>query len=88
MNQKTVSYRTYSLALSKLQAELGLDRSITVYDMGNSYGNEPIHLGVNWSAIGTVPASEAVDFAQRLMDAAKAAEGFKYNGYVVTYGEG
>ena len=88
MNQKTVSYRTYSLALSKLQAELDLDRTITVYDMGSNVGNEPIRLGVNWSAIGTVPASEAVDFAQRLMDAAKAAEGFEYNGYVVTYGEG
>ena len=107
MNQKTVSYRTYSLALSKLQAELDLDRTITddsnfkyfffiskisgtitVYDMGSNFGNEPIRLGVNWSAIGTVPASEAVDFAQRLMDAAKAAEGFEYNGYVVTYGEG
>ena len=88
MNQKTVSYRTYSLALSKLQAELDLDRTITVYDMGSHFGNEPIRLGVNWSAIGTVPASEAVDFAQRLMDAAKAAEGFEYNGYVVTYGEG
>ena len=56
--------------------------------MGSNFGNEPIRLGVNWSAIGTVPASEAVDFAQRLMDAAKAAEGFEYNGYVVTYGEG
>ena len=88
MNQKTVSYRTYSLALSKLQAELDLDRTITVYDMGSNFGNEPIRLGVNWSAIGTVPASEAVDFAQRLMDAVKAAEGFEYNGYVVTYGEG
>ena len=88
MNQKTVSYRTYSLALSKLQAELDLDRTITVYDMGSNFGNEPIRLGVNWSAIGTVPASEAVDFAQRLMDAAKAGEGFEYNGYVVTYGEG
>ena len=88
MNQKTVSYRTYSLALSKLQAELDLDRTITVYDMGSNFGNEPIRLGVDWSAIGTVPASEAVDFAQRLMDAAKAAEGFEYNGYVVTYGEG
>ena len=88
MNQKTVSYRTYSLALSKLQAELDLDRTLTVYDMGSNFGNEPIRLGVNWSAIGTVPASEAVDFAQRLMDAAKAAEGFEYNGYVVTYGEG
>ena len=84
MNQKTVSYRTYSLALSKLQAELDLDRTITVYDMGSNFGNEPIRLGVNWSAIGTVPASEAVDFAQRLMDAAKAAEGFEYYGYVVT----
>ena len=56
MNQKTVSYRTYSLALSKLQAELDLDRTITVYDMGSNFGNEPIRLGVNWSAIGTVPA--------------------------------
>lgn len=88
MNQKTVSHRTYYMALSKLQSELDLDRRIAIYDMGSSFGNEPIQLGVNWSAIGIVPASEALDFAQRLMAAAKAAEGFEYNGYVVTYGEG
>lgn len=87
-NQKTVSHRTYYMALLKLQSELDPERRIAIYDMGSSFGNEPIQLGVNWSAIGTVPASEAVEFAQQLMAAAKAAEDFEYNGYVVTYGEG
>lgn len=83
---KKVSYRVYSLALSKLQAALGDDRRISVYDMGGSCG-QPVQLGVNWSAIGTVPASEAVDFARRLTAAAEAAAGFEFNGYHLTFGE-
>ncbi len=83
---KKVSYRVYLLALEKLQAELGYNRRISVFDMGGSFG-QPVQLGVNWSAIGTVPASEAVDFARRLTAAAEAAAGFEFNGYQLAFGE-
>ena len=85
-NMKTVSYRVYCQALSKLREKLGGDRRIEVYDMGGCF-NEPVRLGVNWGAIGTVPAAEAREFARRLMEAADAAEKFEYNGYVIVHGE-
>ena len=83
---KTVSYRTYQQTLSKLQREVSPERHIYVYDMGNGF-DEPVQLGVNWAALGTVPADEAREFAEKLVKAATAAENFEYNGYTVTYGE-
>lgn len=88
---KTVDYRTYSKALSKLQREFynpGPGGSVDIYDCADSVNDEPVRLGVNWSAIGTVSASEARAFAELLMSAAEAAEKFEYNGYMVTYEEG
>ncbi|MBR4545930.1 MAG: hypothetical protein IKO14_08190 [Oscillibacter sp.] len=82
---KTVSYRVYCQALSKLREKLGGDRRIEVYDMNGGF--EAVRLGVNWAAIGTVPAAEAREFASRLMEAADAAEKFEYNGYVIVHGE-
>ena len=52
---KTVSYRVYCEALTKLRHEIGGDRRIEVYDMNG--------------------------------EAAAAAEGFEYNGYVIVHGE-
>lgn len=83
---KTVSYRVYSKALAKLQREISGDRRIQVYEM-NQFDNDTVKLGVNWAAIGTVSTSEAREFAQRLLEAATAAENFEYNGYMITYGE-
>ena len=84
---KTVPYRTYCNALDKLRHRATTDLRIGIYDMGNTFDSDPVRLGVNWAAIGTVPASEAVDFAKALMLAAEAAENFEYNGCLVTYGE-
>ena len=83
---KTVSYRVYCQALSTLREKLGGDRRIEVYDMGGCF-NEPVRLGVNWGALGTVPAAEAREFARQLTKAADAAETFEYNGYVIVHGE-
>ena len=83
---KTVSYRVFAQALAKLQREIGKDRRIQIYEM-DLFPGEPIRLGVNWSAIGTVPADEAREFARQLLAAATAAENFEYNGYTINYDE-
>ena len=82
---KTVSYRVYCEALTKLRHEIGGDRRIEVYDMNGGF--EAVRMGVNWGALGTVPAEEAREFARQLMKAAAAAEGFEYNGYGIVHGE-
>lgn len=46
---------------------------------------EPVKLGVQWHAIGTVSASETVEFAQKLIEVSKLVESFKYNGYIVVW---
>ena len=46
---------------------------------------DPIRLGVNWAACGTVLPKDAAKFGDRLLDAAMAAEEFLYNGYVIDY---
>ena len=83
---KTVPYRTFQKALTDIQRDVieNSDRRIEVYEM-NQFSGEPIQLGVNWSAIGTVPASEAREFAQKLMNAAVAAENFLYNGCTIDW---
>ena len=80
---KTVSYRTYSKALEKLQNDTG-DRRITVYNAG--FSGEAIKLEINWSS-ATVPASEAREFACHLIETAALVEKFEYNGYTVAYDE-
>lgn len=81
---KKINYRVYAMALAKLQQTLYDEPRISIYDMGVEC-DQPVQLGVNWSAIGTVPASEAVDFARKLTAAAEAAAGFEYNGYFLTF---
>ncbi len=41
----------------------------------------PIQIGINWGAIGTVTPATAEDYAELIKEAAKLADGFKYNGY-------
>jgi hypothetical protein len=84
--EKKVSYLDFDQALRELQEKFG-ERRIQISEIYEGFG-APIHLGVNWSAIGTVSAEEAVEFAGKLTAAAEAAANFKYNGYVITYGEG
>lgn len=45
----------------------------------------PVSLGVNWSAIGTVTPDEALAFAKDIAKAAKLAQEFPYNGYMIEY---
>ena len=83
---KTVDYRTFRQALKALQYEVSPDRHIEICDMSDGY-EAPIQIGINWSALGTLPVSDAREFAEKLLEAATAAEDFKHNGYTITYGD-
>ena len=82
---KKVTYRDYCKATDALWARFGPD--VEIYDMGATLDRPEIQMGVNWSALGTVPAEEAVEFAAGLLKAAWAAKEFKYNGYQIDYRE-
>lgn len=80
---KTVKYRNYQAALTALKNQFEED-GINIYDMAGT-PEDPIRLGVNWAACGTVLPKDAAKFGDRLLDAAMAAEEFLYNGYVIDY---
>lgn len=80
---KKISYYEYSRALRELQSKT--DDHIYITDMGGDLDHPEINMGVNWASIGAVPAEKAVEFAQALMEAAKAAREFPFNGYRIEY---
>lgn len=80
---KKVTYRDYCKATDALWARFGPD--VEIYDMGATLDRPEIQMGVNWAAKGTVPAGAALAFARKLIEAADAAEHFKYNGYQIEY---
>lgn len=73
---KKVYYRDY------LKARHALPESPNVDIHQLSSDDEPIQLGVNWAAIGTVPAEQARRFAADIIAAAEAVETFPYNGFI------
>lgn len=87
---KTITYREYMEMINELNTyanevlvKYGLDeRSIQVTN--NAFGMETkVNLGVNWSAIGSVEPSKAMDFAKALQEISAVVE-FKmkeYEGY-------
>lgn len=81
---KTVKYCDYCEALQYLQSQFEED-GIHIYDMGTWVLGTPVCLGVQWPSIGTVTPKEAARFGDRLLDAAMAAEEFRYNGYMVKH---
>lgn len=83
---KTVKYRDYCEALRVLQDQFE-EEGIHIQDLGYRFRGEPIRLGVNWSSVGAVSSKDAVNFANRLLDASMAAENFAYNGYTIRYGD-
>lgn len=79
---KKVSYKEYDKALREAQKNVG--DQVDLYEMGVSF-ERPISIGVNWSAIGTVTPDEAMKFAENIAKAAKLAQEFPYNGYMIEY---
>lgn len=89
MNEaKKVSWREYRHLLNKQQKKIdefigyGL---VTLCERGDTLNHPEIDIQVSWASIGAVKASEASKFADAIRYAAKLAEDFPYNGYVIDY---
>lgn len=80
---KTISSFCRNIAFQLIREEINDDR-IQVYDM-STFGSWEIKLGVNWSAIGTVSAEEAAEFAAKLTKAAEIAANHPMNGCKTVY---
>lgn len=85
---KKVSWQEYSHLLSKQQKKIndfiGFGK-ITLREKGDKIKHPEIDIQVSWASIGTVTATEALKFADAIRYAAKLAEDFPYNGYVIDY---
>lgn len=81
MNEKRVKYSDYCNELDKLREKFP---GINFYTVSLGH-KDPIQMGVNWPAMGTKSPSATAAFAEKLGNAALAAEDFKYNGYVIDY---
>ena len=87
---KTITYREYMKMINELNAyanevlaKYDLDERI-IEIMDNNFGMaSKVNFGVNWSAIGEVEPSKAMDFAKALQEISTVVE-FKmkeYEGY-------
>lgn len=87
---KTITYREYMEMIERLNTyanevlvKYGLDERI-IKIMDNNFGMESkVNFGVNWSSIGEVEPSKAMDFAKALQEISAVVE-FKmkeYEGY-------
>ena len=81
--EKIVGYREYHKELRDLDRKYR-DTYVSIYNMSFDY-DEPIHLGINWAAAGTVETDKALKFASDIRRAVKDCENFKYNGYTVDW---
>lgn len=85
---KTITYRYYRQELNYLQERVdalcaGLDFHVLVCAINHPM--DPIRLGVNWSAIGAVPAGQAAACGAAISKAADLAANFCYAGYMLEY---
>ena len=84
--EKTVKFYDFQKALIEMQASNGFrEAGIEFYQMEGFVGENPIEIGVNWGAIGTMTPEKTIEFAQKLVEAAEVAKSFIYNGYIIDY---
>ena len=82
---KKVNWKVYNEALGALQAQFSAEDGIQIHNRNFAQQGAPVRLGVQWASLGTKSPAEAAEYANRILDAAMAAENFVYNGYVVDY---
>ncbi len=82
---KKVNWKVYNEALGALQAQFTEWDGIRIFDRNFAQQGAPVRLGVQWASLGLKSPEEAAKYANRILDAAMAAENFVYNGYVVDY---
>ncbi len=85
---KKVNVRVYGAALDALQAQFSAEDGIQIHNCNFARQGTPVRLGVQWASLGLKSPEEAAEYANRVLDAAMAAENFVYNGYVVDYDGG
>ena len=85
---KTVNWKVYNEALGALQAQFTEWDCIRIFNTNFARQGTPMKLRVQWGSLGIKSPAEAAEYANRILDAAMAAENFVYNGYVVDYGGG
>lgn len=85
---KKVNWKVYNEALGALQAQFAKWDGIRIFNTNFGRQDAPVRLGVQWASLGLKSPAEAAEYANRILDAAMAAENFVYNGYVVDYGGG
>ena len=85
---KKGNWKVYNEALGALQAQFTKWDGIRIFDRNFAQQGAPVRLGVQWASLGLKSPEEAAKYANRVLDAAMAAENFVYNGYVVDYGGG
>ena len=78
---ETISSFCYNRLMCDLADEFGT--RIRIYNI--SLDSDTVELGVNWAAIGTVSAEEAVGFAEQIMKAADIAANHPAVGARVVY---
>lgn len=76
-----VKYREFIKAMRELQSHVA--HGICVYEM--NLPEQPVKLGINWPAIGTVSPEEAASFANNILEVSRLISEFIYNGYEVEY---
>lgn len=83
---KTVNYAEFWRERRRVEREInkpfGDTEKIWFIDASD---DEVIRMGLNVSSTGTMDIAESKNFAIAVINAAKAAEEFKYNGYKKTY---
>lgn len=85
---KKVNWKVYGGALDALQAQFSAEDGIQIHNCNFARQGTPVKMGVQWASLGTKSPAEAAEYANRILDAAMAAENFVYNGYVVDYDGG
>ena len=92
--ENKVNYEEYCKAKKEMRDELDEltqelfpeKRCFGLVEVYADFGyKRPVKAEVNWAALGSVSAEDAVKFAQLLTKAAELAQNFKYNGFKVYY---
>ena len=82
---KKVNYNVVDQAIYELNQKYGRDSHVEFYA---SRKKGIIQCELSWWAIGNVTPDEALTFMNTLSHAIADAQDFKYNGYMIDYGEG
>lgn len=79
---KTVDYWDHREALDDLQRKYQ-KTPVNIFEVRGLRRKEPIRLGINWGALGTVEVEKAEEFMSVMQQAIEDCKNYKYNGYTV-----